>query len=112
MIDYDVTGMNNGPQYKKNWMTGLRYAPIVGSAYSVLSDLMGWSNKPDYSNADAIMEATRNIRDVSYNPIGDYFKPRKFDRLFYLNGLNAQLGAGIRGIQNGSTGNLGAANAA
>lgn len=103
----------DGKEYKDTWLTGLRYAPVVGSAINVLGDLMGWTNKADYSNADSILEAANaNLRDIAAQQLGDYIGPKRFDRLFYQNELNKQLGTGMRGVQNTSAANVGAANAA
>ena len=96
---------------KKGWWdpTYLRYAPVLGSALGVISDLAGWTNKPDYSDAEAIKAAADSLRDVSYTPIGDYMKYTPFDRLFYANQLGAQAGATRRNIMNTSGGNRGIA---
>ena len=87
----------------------LRYAPVIGAGINVFSDLMGWTNKPDYSNANAVLEASKGIRDVKYEPIGDYMKYNPFDRLFYINQLNGNAGATRRNIMNTSGGNRGQA---
>ena len=94
---------------RSSWLTGLRYVPAIGSAIGVFSDLMGWTNKPDYSSADAILRASRGVRDVSFTPIGDYMRYTPFDRMFYLNQLNANAGATRRAIINQSAGNRGTA---
>lgn len=101
--------LNAGKDNSNSWLTGLRYAPVLGSAIGVFSDLMGWTNKPDYSSADAILNASRGVRDVSFTPIGDYMRYTPFDRMFYLNQLNANAGATRRGIANQSAGNRGTA---
>lgn len=85
---------------KKNKLSYLRYAPILGSAiglgYSLLS-------KPDYSGPDAILEAAEqvgNYTPVGYTPIGNYLTYRPLDRNYYINKLNAQAGATRRAILN------------
>lgn len=90
-------------------LTGLRYVPAIGAGLSVFSDLMGWTNKPDYSNAQSILDAASSIGDVHYTPIGDYMKYTPLDRLFYANQLGAQAGATRRNILNTSGGNRGTA---
>jgi hypothetical protein len=77
------------PPKGKNYLTGLRYAPIIGSALNVVSDSLGLTNKPDYSNADMLLNATSSIPNVSYTPIGNYLTYRPFDRNFYANKLQA-----------------------
>lgn len=98
---------------KTNPLTALRFIPALGAAYGVFSDAMGWTNTPDYSNADAILNAAENaassIRDVNYKPIGDYLTYNPLDRLFYANQLGAQAGATRRNILNTSGGNRGTA---
>jgi len=91
------------------WQGYLRYAPAIGSAIGVFSDLMGWTNKPDYSAADALLNATKGVRDVSFRPIGDYAQYRPVDTRFALNALNGAAGATRRGIMNTSAGNRGTA---
>lgn len=95
------------------WETALRYAPVIGGIGSVFSDLMGWTNKPDYQYADAIEEkaaqAAGNYNHVAYTPLGDYLAYNPFDRMFYANELGAQQAATRRGILNLSNGNRGAA---
>lgn len=94
---------------KGNPLTWLRYAPVLGSAIGLGYDLF---SKPDYSSADAVLEAandTGNYMPVQANPIGNYLAYRPFDRMFYINQLNANNAAGRRAIQNTSGGNRAAA---
>jgi hypothetical protein len=58
---------------------------------------------------NAIAEASRNVRDVSFRPIGDYAKYTPVDRMMALNQLNAAAGANRRAILNTSAGNRGTA---
>lgn len=92
-----------------NWPRLLKYAPVVGSSISVLTDALGLTNKPDYSNADLIGRAASSIPNVDYTPIGNYLAYRPLDRDYYINKLNAQAGATRRVIENQSGGNRGAA---
>lgn len=80
----------------------LRYAPVVGSALGVFSDLVGTTNKPDYSNIDLIQEATDRITPVGYTPIGTYLSYNPLDKNFYSNKLAEQAGATRRAIVNQS----------
>ena len=95
------------------WQTMMRYAPIVGGISTVFSDLMGWTNKPDYQYADAVDAAAERAASgythVGYTPLGDYLAYNPFDRLFYANELGAQQAATRRGILNLSNGNRGTA---
>lgn len=88
--------------------TWMRYAPIAAAGIGVFTDALGWTNKPDYSNADAILDATANggkYTPVSFNPLGNYLTYQPFDRNYYINKLNAQAGATRRAIVNQSAGN-------
>ena len=95
------------------WQTMMRYAPIVGGIGTIFSDLMGWTNKPDYQYADAVdaaaEKAASGYTHVGYTPLGDYLAYNPFDRLFYANELGAQQAATRRGILNLSNGNRGTA---
>ena len=86
-------------------LTWLRYAPAVGAGIGVLTDAFGWTNKPDYSNADLVGSAVDNLTNVESTPIGNYLTYRPLDRNYYINRLNAQAGATRRAIVNQSGGN-------
>lgn len=92
----------------KRYPTWMRYAPIAAAGVGVLTDALGITNKPDYSNADAILDATAsggNYTPVSVSPLGDYLTYNPFDRNYYINKLNADSGATRRAIVNQSAGN-------
>lgn len=92
----------------KRYPTWMRYAPVVAGGVGILTDALGWTNKPDYSNADAILDATANggnYMPVSVAPLGDYLTYNPFDRNYYINKLNAESGATRRAIVNQSAGN-------
>lgn len=86
-------------------LTWLRYAPAVGAGLGVLTDTLGWTNSPDYSNADLVGSAVDNLTDVEFTPIGNYLTYRPLDRNYYINKLNAEAGATRRAIVNQSGGN-------
>ena len=105
----DTSEAQTIPNRKWKWdESQLRYVPAIGAGLSVLSDIFGWTNKPDYSGANSIMNAAGDIANVRFSPIGDYLGYRPFDRLFYANQLGAQSGATRRNIMNTSGGNRGA----
>ena len=89
----------------------LRYAPAVGLGMAALSDALGITNKPDYTEAAQIEAATRggSYMPVSWNPIGNKLTYRPFDRDYYINKLNAEAGATRRALANQSGGNSGRA---
>ena len=76
----------------------LRYAPAVGYGVGALTSLF---DKPDYSNADAVLEASRGkgvYQPIGFKPIGNYLTYNPFDRDRAINELNAQSGATRRAI--------------
>lgn len=86
----------------------LRYAPALGFGISALTDTLGLTNKPDYSNADALLNAVQgagSYQPVRFKPIGNYLTYRPFDRDYYINKMNAEAGASRRMIANTSGGN-------
>ena len=94
-----------GHLFEEGGSTWLRYAPAVGAGIGVLTDAFGWTNKPDYSNADLVGSAVDNLTNVESTPIGNYLTYRPLDRNYYINKLNAQAGATRRAIVNQSGGN-------
>ena len=96
---------NQSIQQKSSKLSNLRYAPAVGAGLGVFSDLMGWTNKPDYSSADMIANSTKNLSNIKFNPIGDYMKYQPMDRNYYVNQLHGNAGASRRSIENQSGGN-------
>lgn len=80
----------------------LRYAPVVGSALNVATDLFGKTNKPDYSSANLVAGAGQ---DVAFKPLGGYMTYNPFDRDYYTNKLSAQSGATRRALRESSGGN-------
>lgn len=89
----------------------LRYAPAIGLGMAALSDALGITNKPNYTEATQIEAATRgsSYMPVSWNPIGNKLTYRPFDRDYYTNKLNAEAGATRRALANQSGGNSGRA---
>ena len=97
-------GTNNTKGPLVDW-SSLRYAPVIGSGVAAFTDMMGWTNKPDYANADRIQDSVNGIKPVTYTPVGNYLAYNPFDRNFYSNKLEAQAGATRRAIANQSGGN-------
>lgn len=86
--------------------TYMRYAPIVGSAISTIGDIF---RKPDYTDADAILDVDLTPSLVSATPVGQKLAYTPFDRDFYINKLNANAGASRKAVSNTSGGNRAAA---
>ena len=95
----------------KNSYEGWRFAPAIGLGMAALSDALGITNNPDYTEAAQIEAATRggSYMPVSWNPIGNKLTYRPFDRDYYINKLNAEAGATRRALSNQSGGNSGRA---
>lgn len=102
-------------QSKSRWFNPatLRYAPVLGSAVGLMQNLF---TSPDYSDAESITDVARdsanNVRNVSFNPIGNYLTYRPLDRLFYTNMLQSNTAATRRAILNNSGANRASAIAA
>lgn len=103
--DIDTEDPNTNSSRQGRELTWLRYAPAVGAGLGVLTDALGWTNKPDYGNADLVGSAVDNLTNVEFTPIGNYLTYRPLDRNYYINKLNAEAGATRRAIVNQSGGN-------
>lgn len=79
----------------------LRFVPAYGLGLTALTDALGLTNKPDYSDADAIEAVSRsgNYKPVAYSPIGNRLTYNPYDINFYTNKLNAQSAATRRAIE-------------
>lgn len=102
---YDPIQEEPGHEPLPTWM---RYAPTVGLGIASITDALGLTNKPDYGNADALLEASRGAgtyQPVRFKPIGNYLTYRPFDRNYYINKMNAEAGASRRAILNTASGN-------
>ncbi len=89
----------------------LRYIPTGMLGLTSLSDTLGLTNKPDYSEAAQIETAAsgNTYRPVSYNTIGNKLRYEPSDIDYYTNKLSAEAGATRRAIANISGGNSGRA---
>lgn len=88
--------------------TWMRYVPAYASGVMSLTDALGLTNKPDYGEAQAVLEASRDAgiyNPVKFNPIGNYLSYTPFDRDYYSNKLEASAGATRRALMNTSGGN-------
>lgn len=95
--------------------TWMRYAPVFASGIMSITDAAGLTNKPDYSEADMVLDAARGAgtySPVRFNPIGNYLTYTPFDREFYINQMNAQAGATRRTVMQNAGLNRGAGMAA
>ena len=91
-----------------NLPTWMRYAPVIGYGALALTDALGLTNKADYTNADAIIDAAKNAAvydPIKFKPIGDYLAYNPFDTEYHANQLRAVAGANRRNIMNTSGGN-------
>lgn len=88
--------------------TWMRYVPAYASGMLSLTDALGLTNKPDYGEAQAVLEASKGAgiyNPVKFNPIGNYLSYTPFDRDYYSNKLEASAGAARRALMNTSGGN-------
>ena len=90
---------DSGRRERASW---LRYAPIVGAGIGAITDMF---SRPDYENADLVLNSTKNLGNVDFTPIGNYLSYQPFDRNYYINRLDASANATRRGLQNTSGGN-------
>lgn len=98
------SGTAQGPQFNYR-DTRLRYAPVVGSA---MATLYGMLNRPDYSNADRIIDAAYRMGapiNIPVETIGDYRRRNPFDERYLVNMANQNRAAAARGIANTAGGN-------
>lgn len=111
---YDESKPKDKPEdeqeIKKDY-EGFRYAPAIGLGMAALSDALGITNKPDYTEAAQIEAATRggSYMPISWNPIGNKLTYKPLDRDYATNKLRAEAGATRRTLTNLSGGNRGSA---
>ena len=87
----------------------LRYAPVIGSLVGLGTSIF---SRPDESEANAILEATRRVgtyHPARFKPVGNYLTYNPFDTEFAANQANAEAAAARRAIMNTSGGNRAAA---
>ena len=104
----DIVTTTKKPHDPDNFNKGLpflRYAPAIGSGVAAFTDMMGWTNKPDYSGINKISDTVNHMSPASYRPIGDYMTYKPLDRNYYQNMLNSQAESTKRGIVEQSGGN-------
>lgn len=104
-----IPGYQNRPSRRYTLEpTWMRYVPAYASGMLSLTDALGLTNKPDYGEAQAVLEASRDAgiyNPVKFNPIGNYLSYTPFDRDYYSNKLEASAGATRRALMNTSGGN-------
>lgn len=115
--DNDVTYYDIEEKAKQGkYADWLRYAPAVAYGIGAITDAIGLTNKPDYSNADALLEASSKnngtYQPVRFNPISSNLAYSPFDIDYALNKMSAEAGATRRNIMNTAGGNRGTAIAA
>ena len=96
---------NNGNN-NFNWASLLRYAPVAVQGITALTDALGKTNKPDYSNPDLI---AANTQKIAYKPVGNYLTYKPFDINYAANKLANQAAATRRAALDLSGGNRGTA---
>lgn len=101
----DVSGNRNKLSMSPTW---LRYIPAYASGVMSFTDALGLTNKPDYSDAESILEASR--RAGTYQParfslVGNYLTYNPFDLDLAVHQANAESAAARRALMNTSGGN-------
>lgn len=98
IMELDPTNAYQKPKQsdKLLWQSALRYASPLTHGITLLNNL----KKPDYSNADKIESAAREIPGGSFTPIGDYLDLQEIDRNLLVNPILANAAANRRVIQN------------
>lgn len=99
--EYNKTRRTN--EKVKPYPTWMRYAPVVGSGIMTLTDLLGLTNKPDYTYANKIEAAANRLGyapNIQYKPIGNYLRYSPMDIWAEQNRLNANSRATDRAILN------------
>lgn len=86
-------------------LEALRYAPAVGAGVSLFSDMMGLTNKPDYSGADSLDGAIKSVKPVAGRTIGNYLRYTPFDTNYAIGKLDANSGATRRALRDNAGGN-------
>lgn len=105
-IDIGVgTGQQQNDEEQDLAPTWMRYAPVAGSVGSVLSDMFGATNKPDYGPADYINGAIQPVKPVGARTVSNYLTYKPLDTDYMTNKLNANRSAQRRAITNTSGGN-------
>lgn len=87
-IPEQVTG-----KYRPNW---LQMVPIYGNLGMVTSDLLGLTNKPKYTEANAILGSIAGPKYISANPRETYYNPKLLDSNWLTNLYNAQRASDMR----------------
>lgn len=85
--------------------TYLRYAPVLGAGLGVFSDAMGWTNKPNYTNAEIVANAANGIGDIQAQKVGNYMGYNPFDINYETSKLQALSAANARALMDSAGGN-------
>lgn len=102
--DSTTTTTTNSPRFNYR-DTYLRYAPAIGSS---MAALYGMLNRPDYSNADRVINAAYRMGtpvNIPVETIGDYRRRNPYDERYLVNMANQNRLAAARGIANTAGGN-------
>jgi hypothetical protein len=83
----------------------MRYAPAFGAGVMALTDALGWTNKPDYTNADMVVNSAHAVNPIGAPVIGNYLTYNPLDRNYYMNQMQAAANASNRALINQSNGN-------
>lgn len=90
------------PQSSANYM---RYAPIVSSGIDYMSDILGITNKADYSDVDRIGKSIKQIQKVRPQTINNRMDYKPMDSENTINRSEGQQASNRAMIRNNSGGN-------
>lgn len=106
-----TTTSSNNPQSPEQRTGEQQKVYNTAPKYSMLDFVPLWqyltAGKPDYSQADALVNYTNRMPKPTYKPIGDFVQYHPFDRQYASNQLRAQSAATRRNNVNLSAGNRG-----
>ena len=95
----------DNPKLAPSWM---RYIPAFASGAMSITDTLGLTNQPDYSDAQSVLDASESVSNYSpikFNPVSNYLTYNPFDLEFAAIQANAESAAARRAIMNTSGGN-------
>lgn len=81
----NVSKDKNSNNSSNSSLAPLRFAEAFGSAGQYLSDVLGLTNQPDYSNARMYQRTVDNIGGVNFTPIGNYLTYTPIDTEYLAN---------------------------
>lgn len=95
-----TTAAKKASKKKKGHEDLTRYAPLISQGSQYLSDLLGLTNRPEYTLGRRIREANNQIRGISTRAAGQKVGYKPTDMWAAINNLNTQMAAQRSAIRN------------